>query len=326
MSKPSFVVDIAENSGSNLDAHTPLALTSEERCHHHEIGLRMPLGIYNVSIARVCSKVLRLCHRLETYFDAGHTLQSLESVSDLLEEVIDYVELALYAAAEHVDDIDSIASGFFKSKTLRDKSSAYKQLHSSIKSHKRFVAAAANAIKHQQSRIRPYTQEYLHGTEYGCFHGYFFEGVAQGTVGPSKIFHQNQEIFSMTTLIWEILVFVLQCSRELSTFVNITSKQIVGPPREQKTRFAETVIAAARLPLYTFGEEHPFSRVALHITASDGKIDSLNSALYGSIGNQWSQNGQARFGQSILRFSGDGVSKSFRLASPGKVVLQNWTH
>lgn len=326
MSKPSFVVDIAENAGSNLDAHVPLALASEEGCHHHENGLRMPLGIYNVSITRVCSKVLRLCQRLESYFGIGHTLQSLEGASDLLEEVIDYVELALYAAAEHVDDIDSIASGFFKSKALRDKSPAYKQMDKSVKSHKRFVAAAANAIKHQQSRIRPCTLEYFHGTEYGCFHGYFFEGVAQGVVGPNKIFHLNQEIFSITTLIWEILVFLLQCSRELSTFVNVVSKQIIGPPREQKTRLAETVIAAARLPLYTFGEDHPFSRVVLRVTASDGKIDSFKTSLYGSIGNQWSQNAQAQFGQFVLRFSGDGVSKSFRLASPAKVALRNWAH
>jgi hypothetical protein len=325
MSKSSFVVDIAENARSSLDAHTTLSLASEEGCHHHGSGLRMPLGIYNVSTTRVCDKVLRLCHRLETYFGFGHTVQSLESAGDLLEEVIDYAELALYAAAEHVDDIDSIATGFFKTKALRDKDPAYKQLDKSIKSHKRFVAAAANAIKHQQSRIRPYTLEYSHGTAHGCLHGFFFEGVAQGAVGPNKIFHLNQEIFSITTLIWEILIFLLRCSRELSKFINAASKQIVGPPREQKTRLSETIVAAARLPLYTFGEEHPFSRVALHITASDGKTNSLDSNLYGSIRNQWSRNAQAQFGQFILRFSGDGVSKTFRLANPERVVLQNWS-
>jgi hypothetical protein len=34
-------------------------------------------------------------------------------MDDLRQEVIDYLELALYAAAEHVDDISLIAKGFF---------------------------------------------------------------------------------------------------------------------------------------------------------------------------------------------------------------------
>jgi len=88
--------------------------------------------------------------------------------------------------------------------------------------------------------------------------------------------------------------------------------------------FPKAVIAAARLPIYTFGEEHPFSRVTLRISSSDGEYDRLASHLYGSITNGWSSSSNASFGQFTSRFAGDGKTKSFRFAQPKSVVLHHW--
>lgn len=68
MTKPVFKVDISTDSVSSLEAHRPLALTPDDACFHSANNLRMPLGIYNVSVTRVCDKLVRLCQRLETYF------------------------------------------------------------------------------------------------------------------------------------------------------------------------------------------------------------------------------------------------------------------
>jgi len=161
VTKPFFEIDIASNAQSSLEAHLPLALMTDEGCFHNSNNLRMPLGIYNISISRVCDKLVRLCQRLEIYFRALNTLEPLQENDEVMQEIIDYIELSLYAATEHVDDIDSIASGFFKNLTLRNKNTSYKTLQKEIKKHKCLVSAAANAIKHQQSRIRMFSMEFL---------------------------------------------------------------------------------------------------------------------------------------------------------------------
>ncbi|WP_124494564.1 hypothetical protein [Burkholderia contaminans] len=325
MTKPVFDVDIASTAQSSLDACVPLALTADVGCFHNAQNLRMPLGIYNISITRVCDKLIRLCQRLEAYFKAFKTLDGVEKSDEVMQEIIDYIELSLYAAAEHVDDIDSIASGFFKNRAQRDKHIAYRKFLTEIKKHKRLVSSAANAIKHQQARIRLFSMEFAHGTLQGCLHGYFIEGVDAGAVCPSSTFHKDQDAFSITTLVWEIIVFLLSCSRDLARFLNDVATQIMGPPAStQFTMFSKAVVSAARLPTYTFGEEHPFSRVTLHVRSADGNADPLDSGLYGSIKLGWSKTAPASFGRYVSRFAGDGKTKSFRFAQPKTLVLHHW--
>ncbi|WP_343621063.1 hypothetical protein [Ralstonia sp.] len=327
MTKPSFEIDIAPSAQSSLAAHLPLAVATAEGCYHHAQNFRLPFGIYNVSLARICDKLMRLCTRLETYFAIGHAEGVHDQgASDVMQEVVDYIELSLYAAAEHVDDIDSIASGYFANSRLKASNPAYKSLEKQMKLNKRFVSAAANAIKHQQSRIRIFTLDYRQGGTLGCLHGYFLEGVEAGVVCPSSTFHQSQEVFSVTTLVWEIIAFLLASSNDLARFLKaIGSRTVHGPVQVQASNFASAVAAAARLPLYTFGEQHPFSRIDLRIRSSDGNIQMLRSALLGTISTRWSQNFPIEFGQQTSRFSGDGVSRSFRFVQPKAVVLQHWT-
>lgn len=294
-------------------------------CFHNQRDLRLPLGIYNVSVSRICDKVNRLSQKLEDYFSLASSLNTPAANGDLMKEVIDCVELSLYAAAEHIDDIDSIASGFFKQSTLRDKNSSYKSLQKDLKRDKKFIAAAANAIKHQQSRIRLFSMEYFLNGANGCLHGYFIEAVDGGVVGPSKKFHQTQEVFSLTTLVWEILVFLLNCSRSLARFLQDVSSQIVGPVSIRCDVFSMAAAAATRLPLYTFGEEHPFSRVELNILPSNCVNNLLQSKLIGSLDKGWLLVGGVSFGQHVSRFEGDGKTRSFKFAQAKGVILHHWS-
>lgn len=324
LEKPIFSVDIAKGSHSPLASHLVLTRASDEGCFHTANGLRQPLGIYNVSVSRVCDKVVRLCQRLEAYFAAEDTLGPDAKNDNVMQELIDYMELLLYAAAEHVDDLDSIATGYFRNTSQRDKHPAYRELAKTVKHHKRFIASAANAIKHQQSRIRVFSMEFAHGGHIGILHGYFIEGVDQGVVCPSRIFHKTQDVFSITTLAWEVLLFVLYCSDELSSFLVNVAKQHEGPFKNEFDQFALAVVAAARLPLYTFGEDHPFAKAALRVHASDGSTDPGESGLYGSIRSGWSRTSAASFGRHTSRFEGDSKSRQFRFAQPKSVALQYW--
>lgn len=322
--KPRFQIDISPTAQSSLEAHQVLATLDHDHCYHLSQNLRLPLGIYNISVTRISEKLTALCRRLELYFQTSSKLDALHKKTETRKELIDYIELSIYAAAEHVDDIDSIAGGFFKGTHARQKNTAYRQLQKEVTKHKKFIASSANAIKHQQSRIRLFSNEFAHAGIDGCLHGYFVEGVENGVIGPSSTLHKAQDVFSITTLAWEIILFVLSCSRELRVFLNSISTSSANPVDMQFDVFSKAVIAAARLPLYTFGEEHPFSRSTITIVASGDKSAAMDSNIYGSILRGWSHSPDATFGVSTSEFEGDGSTKSFRFAQPKIISLHHW--
>src|SRR5947207_5812495 len=197
MSKPVFEIDISSGAQSGLEAHAVLATIDPGACHHLSQQLRLPLGIYNVSVSRIAERVLAFCKRLEMYFNVSRDIRRLREERELRTERLEFMELAIYAAAEHVDDIESIATGLFRRGERLKKNLAYRQLNSKVKSHKRYLSAAANAIKHSQSRLRLYSCEYRQAGIQGCLHGYLVEGVENGAVGPNKLFHRRQDVFSV---------------------------------------------------------------------------------------------------------------------------------
>lgn len=322
--KPRFAVDLTKGAQSSLAAHVPLHLVDGLNTYHCDRNLRPALGIYNISIARVCAKATRFCSALERHI-ASDLLPDPPEKSDVLTaELIDYIELALYAAAEHVDDLKLIAENFYKTDQARNRCPAFSAFSKAIKDHKKFVATFANLIKHSQSRVRLFTLDYEHAGEAGRLHGYFVEGVDKGTICPHPVFHdRNRNVFSITSLAWEIVVFLLRCSNSLAVFL---SKQplLHGPVSATATSFQEAVIAAARLPLYTLDDEHPFSQTTVHLVWDDCSWERVSSGIYGSIQNRWLHSREMRLHKPSLAYAGDGVSRSFKLTGPSRVALQHW--
>src|SRR6267143_101632 len=60
MSKPLFEIDVSSTAQSSLEAHAVLATIDPGSCHHLSQQLRLPLGIYNVSVSRIAERVLAL--------------------------------------------------------------------------------------------------------------------------------------------------------------------------------------------------------------------------------------------------------------------------
>lgn len=276
-------------------------------------------------MSRVCETLIAFCTRLEKYIAVNRNVDGPDTHEELRRELTDYIELAIYAAAEHVDDIKTIASGFFRSGKAFKNDAAAKHLSNSVKEAKTFVSAVANAIKHDQARIRTYSLEFRHEDIHSVLHGYFIEGVKDGVVGPNIIFHETQKIFSITTLAWEILLFLLQCSDALSKFLKARALLTDGQASQSSDLLQKAVIAAARLPLFTFDEEHPFVRATFVLVANEAVRRSLDSNLYGSFLRRWSSSEDVEFGKFKGGFVGDGVTKSFQLPRPSRVGLQHWT-
>lgn len=85
--KPFFEVDIAPNAQSSLEAHLSLVVMMDERLFKQASNLRPPMGIYNISVTRVCDRVIRFCDRLEQYFRASDTLAPSKAKDDVTQEL-----------------------------------------------------------------------------------------------------------------------------------------------------------------------------------------------------------------------------------------------
>ncbi|ANQ21404.1 hypothetical protein BA893_06880 [Vibrio natriegens] len=322
-SKPEYIVDLTEGATTALEALTWLSIVPSGVGCHESKRLRKPLGIYNTSLQRIFSKLDKCCNKLQAYFTHASTTDGLAAVVDLQAEILDYIELSLYSAAEHVDDIESIASGFFSNTKECKKSPHVKKLNADIKVLKKFISSAVNGIKHQQSRIRFYSVDIKHEHRVFCLHGYFIEGVNNGVVGPCKILHgQNNQIFSITSLVWEIICFVLNCSRSLANFLSKTLDVAKSNDVQQFPLFIKVVTSASKLPVYSFDDLHPFDRTRIILQVDDPEV--LNSSLYGSLACSWSKSRDLVILRDQMGYVSDGVTRTFDIAVPKNLGLKHW--
>ncbi|WP_341918253.1 hypothetical protein [Polaromonas sp. YR568] len=307
-----------------MDAQAALALSSGAVDSAMANEMRAPLGVYNVSVSRIFGKVERLCQRLEALFNStGPNRQGLPT-TEMKAVAIDYMELAVYAAAEHVDDVDAIARAYFSNKVLHGRNVHVREFDKLLQRNKRFVAMLANHIKHSHSRLRLCTLDFYHDKRFVPLYGYFVEGAKNGVLRPNGAFHAQHEIFSVTSLPWEILVFVLATSRSLAELVGKVSKVQAGPHKCTSDVLSRAVIAAARLPLYTFGEPHPFERGLIAVSWLGEPLASLESGLYGSLALPWSSSQDHILGALGSTYEGDGVSNNFHLPTPKNVTIKQW--
>ena len=319
--KPIFSIDLRKKAQSPLECLRYLYLVNNDENYYRSQNVRPPLGTYNTSINRICQKVERFCLALVAYIQSEDKSGGQHS----REVLVDAIELAIYSAAEHVSDIKLIAGSFYQSNSDAKKCKDNKLLLNEVERHKRFVSAMANAIKHTQSRIRLYGIECIHGGIPMKLHGYFIERVENGVIGPSVVFHNTQgKVFSISSLAWEILIFLLLCSRSLKKFL-LTKNLISGPVDGPDEYFRRAAASAIALPLFSFDEDHPFSKVTICIASENGGEKIAGNSIYGSIANRWNTACSMQFGDQEWGFQGDSVSTEFSIGYPNKVNLQHWT-
>jgi hypothetical protein len=325
--KPTLVVDVANDGRGALPALDALSVLDDAPLYHGKYLLRHPLGVYNLSIARVCAKLTACAARLETLQRSASSIEGLERQSQLRDELVDYLELSLYAAAEHVDDAENIARAFYASTHDLKKASAAKALLKDMKVIRDRISAITNALKHAQARLRLYSIDFTHDGNPLCLHGLFVESVDDdGVIGPSPIFHSGiEKVISIPSFLWEIVIYLYEMSVAIQSFIIAANTM---PLRSTEARanepFCKTCISIARLPNYSFDGAHAFDRVRLMVVAGEGHDATLASGLYGSIRRPWSRAEEHSIGKHATWYLGDGVSKQFRLVQPSSIRLQHW--
>ncbi|WP_208909895.1 hypothetical protein [Paracidovorax avenae] len=319
-----FVIDHSTNIASGIyDSLSRLERIAGSETYHLKNNLRTPLGIYNISISRIFNKTTKLARILEGLFNQENLEKSLPETKT--SDAIDYIELAIYAAAEHIDDIDSIATNFFSSMIECRKNPAYRELQSRLKEKKKFISAVANSIKHQQSRIRLVSTEFFHGHNEMILYGFFIESINNGEIVPSPLFHKDTGIISATNLPWEIITFTLECSLALCDFLSKITEESSTPTRSESTSITRAAMAAARLPLYSFGEGHAFEHTKIVFNIPSHCKSEFDSGIYGSFFRGWLHFPPIEIGRSTASFEADGTNTMrFTLPKLGTIKLHRW--
>lgn len=317
--KPEFRIS-PDDKDNPLPALNSLSTLKPHSSFHDLHDCRHPLGIYNISIERILRKIDSCIDHLLEYW------QSDGPNSKKIEKIIDYLELSLYAAAEHIDDVNAISNCFFNTKRECAKSADVRHLKSSIKPIRDEISNFTNTIKHSSGRIRVCELGFSQGSNKVTLIGFFIEAYSDGAIRPNPILHKNgKKVISITTLLWEIILFLRGVSVELDYFLQQigASKPLEGNQADF-SMYRDVIVKLSSLPLYTFDEDHPFRGIRLTISMDSAMKQKASSNIYGSILSPWSKVMAAKFGELSLRFGGDGISTSFETVTPSNLSICHW--
>ncbi|MCA0939352.1 hypothetical protein LCM28_05640 [Salipiger pacificus] len=323
MSKPVITIS-PDGHGAPLPAGEALSSLRPGASHHEERDRRHPLGIYNLSVSRICRKVIKCSDRLEEFWKTPDlTILSKKGH----EEIIDYLELSMYSAAEHVDDIEEIAKSFYKSDRLSSQAADVRKLKKNTKALRDEITSIINTVKHAHGRFRIYETDFTHGGRTVRIVGFFIEGWKDGGAAPHPVLHSGEKtIISITSILWKILTFLGEMSSALAEFLaRIDAFDTENKNPYDTARLREAAISLARLPLYALDEDHPFSKVRWNISLDDALREQVDSGIYGSILTPWSKTGSGSFSNSSLQYEGDGTTAQFKIVDPNKLNIHHWT-
>jgi len=323
--KPEIVI-ASDNSGSPLPALELLLALRPNASYHEARDRRHPLGVYCLSVGRICDKVGKCADRLEGFWQkTGGPDNIHDDIDNIHDDIIDYLELAMYAAAEHVDDLELIAATFFRTDREAAASADVRLLKKAIKPLRDEIAAFTNTIKHSHGRLRLYETDFHHDGNSITVLGFFIEGFHQGGVAPHPVLHTGgKTVLSVTSFLWNILTYMGEMSTALAEFLRRIDASDSGEQPADTAVFRQTALKLARLPLYSFDEDHPFHRVRWLLHLDKAAEDATRSGIYGSLYTRWSKSSAGTFGGFRLLYGGDGATRTFKIVNPTKLRLQHW--
>ncbi|MDX2277614.1 MAG: hypothetical protein NW206_19360 [Hyphomonadaceae bacterium] len=290
----------------------------------HQGQKQVALARYNRSIARIAEKTKRAAAKLEAIIreETATGLDHLGAPRD--EELIDALELFLYAAAEHTDDLKFIARQLAG---LRGESpdNAADKLDRLLKPVRRRVSMITNQIKHAQWRLALLRQGFSLGGIPLVLHGIVLTSVSSERVGLETLPPDGARVIAIPSLLWSVLEFAYLASEALCTHVDPTGANRAAMAPAPVPEFTAAITAVARLPLYALEEEHTHHRVRVVIVASSEEANKkLQSDLYGSLSRKWDRHAAGAAGGFRFSVQGDGVSRSFDFPTLKNVSLLHW--
>lgn len=286
---------LRNKASADLPAVTQLGALKDKPFNNAALGFRHPLGVYNVSIEAIAAAFADALDAASQYGEFSATVAS--RLARTLDHLVD-------ASTEHFDDLKSIVRLVFDSDGPQGSKRAIREFDATVKTARAFSARQANAIKHQQGRIR-FVRVLFGGTPLHL--GYFIDGVDnEGVLGPSQDVHLGATAFSLCRTFRYIACSVLFSSRVLAA--QLSSKY---GPVDATTGFGPLMPIFDRLAnfnSYVFWDE---LNDCPTITANADLFKISTSTHTGLIL-------PPAGGRIEGTFGGDGTSSNFRLPYFGK--------
>jgi hypothetical protein len=278
-------------------------------------------ALYNRSVSRICEKVQRAAATWEAAFAAEIAAGWDKSGSKGDADIIDALELVLYAAAEHTDDLKEVARELAGSRGENPKRAA-DCVERALNLIRRRISLVTNKIKHEQWRIALCRQQFTLGEITVILHGMSLTSLSHDRVGLEKLPPDDARVIALPSLLWSVIEMLYFASCALRDHV---ANDVPSPAPVEVKPFAHAVAAVGRLPNYSFEEEHTFKRLRLAIYANSAKsAERLDSPLYGSLSKKWDRAAAGTPGSFSFGVQGDGVTRSFHFPTLKGVTLQHW--
>ena len=270
------------------------ALPEQLSSRHGELGLRHPLGNYNMSVARVAECFSRVTRVLSTARQRGN-------------ELLDFQESLLKGLMEHMDDCVNILRGFTVSSRDFDKNRYVRVYRRAVEEYRAHIGKVVGRLKHQQGRLTLMAVQ----LKTSSFAGYFVTvGLLGGGIGPDPDIHPHITAFSFNRDLRFHLCHFLLTSAHLAQAVEGLSG--IGPVEVDpvKGELTDAIAGVMALRETYFPDEYRKKRPVLGFTVEPGESRHLVVDFVSSEG--W----QTLAGQTMrvtLTTSGDGVTRAWKI-------------
>jgi hypothetical protein len=281
-------------------------------------GLRHPLGIYNVSIAKIEERFKKVLKELEPFLKVENSKQVKD---DWVATLLDAQESLLYSLEEHFDDCFSILDCFFPNSSTRKKNAQVKLFAKRLEPYSDLVGELVNKMKHRNARLRGVILSL--GDK--VVPGYFLEGVhPDGALGPDLRIHKGPGGLTAFSFFRDLrlhFVNLFATSEYLTKVIDHLGKSTNSDSQVTCSWAAELGKALAALPATYYPNE--FSLRNPWITYNEEQDGYITLTL--SMGEKSPQprtfaheGGRTMFEVRAL-YRGDSVTRSFKLPYSGPV-------
>lgn len=271
------------------------------------LGLRHPIGIYNVSLTSVVNSFASALDAVDVHLKIAYDSDERKDSSAHLIQSLDQL---LDAVVEHFADVRSIVRVFFDGAGERAWRSALRQFDETVRSARDFSAVQVNQIKHSQARVR-----LIHVTSWSIpTAGYFIEGVdGNGALGPNPVVHHGNTAYSFARAFRTLLCSVYFLARALPHALH---RKADSSNSAHETGFGQLFSLFERMASY---DRHVFWD---EISNCPDIIDRPTAIVVDTqASGHWLL--PPATGKIELEFGGDGVTRNFRMPYMGDYLNQN---
>ena len=189
-----IIIDLIKKGNAFPKVYNLLKQIPDNILQNNDFNLRHPLGLYNVSIGKIISKmesILNEYNQLKSSNNTGYNLDSIKNrLSDLLHAVLSHFD-DCYSIMQTLYPLNkvNINTRFIDKRLENGNHPTIRSFKNNIKPFRDYIAVIVNNIKHNNARIMGTTWK----SENELIFGFFLDGeVNNGAISPFQEFNDGK--------------------------------------------------------------------------------------------------------------------------------------